>query len=119
MNCYFKLELSTMALKQFLSLFAMEKQQPTKAQLWTKIAIVAGSIGAVVVVCLLPISITKKQNITINKSSTQVYNYITQQTDAGLFWAGMHPKISSATVTKQSKKKLTLDVYEEIVGFPT
>eukprot|EP01084_Bolivina_argentea_P108365 193673_1 len=112
-----------MALQKFtqkvLSFVGKEEQAPQQSGIWKKVAIIAGSIGAVIIVSLLPISVTKKKDITINKSSTKVYEYITQQTDPGLFWVGIHPKISSAIVTEQRKKKVTLQVFQEIAGFPT
>ena len=102
------------------SLFGQESQSSihSKLPLWTKVGIVGGSIGALIIISLIPITISKKRDIKINKSSTNVYNYLAES-DPTLLWPTIHPSITAASVKKtKSKKKQTLIVSARISGSP-
>ena len=101
------------------SLFGKESQSSdSKLPLLTKVAIVGGSIGALMIISLIPITISRKQEIKINKSSTNVYKYLAES-DPTLLWPTLHPSITAASVKKtKSKKKQTLTVSARINGSP-
>ena len=96
-----------------MGLFGKESQ--TERPLWIKAAVVGGSITALFLISLLPVTISVKKDILINKSSTDVYNYLTQS-DPTLLWPTIHPGISAASVKKENKKKQILIVSSRMGG---
>lgn len=96
-----------------MGLFGKESQ--TEKPLWMKAAVVGGSITALFLISLLPVTISVKKNILINKSSKDVYNYLTES-DPTLLWPTIHPEISAVSIKTQSKKKQILIVSSRMGG---
>eukprot|EP01084_Bolivina_argentea_P119039 211123_1 len=103
--------------------FVGYKDPSSTSKFWAKAAIIGGSIGVSLIIALIPVTVKVSNNVAINKSAKEVYDYLSE-TNAEQLWPRIHPtctevKIDEAnSLNNRQRIIFSEDIGHKVISFP-